>query len=358
MAGIFGALGLNDNDRVFAATVGQQVIFETATAYVEAANAELDRALSIFLEETTSDFKMRYQLPGSGYLMQRDRRGRYGQVKVSGYWDVAFPLKDYGAELGGDDVSMAYMTVQELDRHISGVVTRNTNTVRWEMLHAILDNVQESYEDPLHGTLSVEPLANGDTVVYPPVLGSDDGATEDHYAESGYLVSAISDTNNPLATIRDELEEHFGSGTGGENIVVFHNNDATEYLKDLTGFTEVPDRFIRVGDDTDIPEGLPTVPGKVIGRASGVWCVEWRWIPATYMVGIHLDQPGPIYRRVDPEDTGLWRGGLSLIAEDEQSPFENSTWRHRFGMGVGNRLNGYVLEVANGGDYTVPSAYT
>jgi len=357
MAGIFGALGLNDNDRVFAATVGQQVIYETATEYIARANASLDSALALFVEETTEQFKYRYKLPGNGYLMERDRRGEYGMVKVTGYWDVAFPLRDFGADVGGDDVSMAYMTVRELDHHISGVVTRNVNTVRWHLLNAILDNTQDTYSDPLHGDLLVEPLANGDSVVYPPILAATDGATEDHYLEAGYLVSAISDTNNPLSTIREELEEHFGSGTGGENIVVFCSTDITPYLRALTGFVEVPDRFIRVGDDTDIPEGLPNVPGKVIGRHSGVWVVEWRWLPATYTLGIHMEQPGPIVRRTDPADTGLYRGGLSLVTEDERFPFQRSVWRHRFGFGVGNRLNGVVLEVANGGTYTVPTAY-
>mgnify|MGYP000424540598 CR=1 FL=1 len=58
----------------------------------------------------------------------------------------------------------------------------------------------------------------------------------------------------------------------------------------------------------------------------------------------------------DPVDTGL-RTGLQLVATDNQHPFESSFWRHRFGFGAANRLNGVVIELANGGSYTVPSGY-
>ena len=121
----------------------------------------------------------------------------------------------------------------------------------------------------------------------------------------------------------------------------------------------LPDRYIRVGDNTDVPQGLPNVPGRIIGRhGHGAWVVEWRWVPSAYMIGIHLGQPGPLVRRVDPADTGLWSGGLALVARDEQFPFEASVWRHRFGFGGGNRLNGVVMELGTGGTYSIPSGYS
>src|SRR5512139_2836365 len=358
MAGIFGKLGLADTDRVFNATVGQQAIYDAAVEYVNKVNAEIDRALSCFVAETTSDYKRRFKLPGGGHLSRRGPDGRFGAAKAYGSWDVAFPLEDYGREIAGDDVSMAYMTARELENHILTVTAQNVNTVRYEMLKALFNNAQDSFTDPLWGSLSIEPLANGDSVVYPPVKGSEAEATDDHYRESGYTVANISDTNDPYVTIVDELEEHFGGDAKGENIVVFINNDSRAKSEALTNFVDVPDSFIRVGQDTDVPTGLPNVPGKLIGRhAHGCWVSEWRWIPATYMLGIYLGAPAPLIRRVDPQDTGLWKGGIALVTEDVEFPFRSSTWRHRFGFGCGNRLNGYVLEVAAGGSYTIPSAY-
>lgn len=361
MSGIFGHLNVSDTDRVFNATAGQRAIYEAATDYINRVNADMNAALSVFVEQTTSDYKLRYKLPGGGYLQRRGSDGTYGAVKATGSWDVAFPLEDFGAQIVGNDVDMAYMTVAELDRHIQTVVAQNVNTVRFEMLKALFNDgggsARLTFVDPLWGSLSIQPLANGDSTVYPPVLGTATEATDDHYSESGYASASISDTNNPLATLRDEIEEHFGVPTAGSNIVVFINNAQRSAIEGLTDYDAVVDRFIRAGQDVNQPTTLPSgVPGTVLGRGSGVWVVEWRWMPANYLMALSLDAPAPLYRRIDPADTGLG-DGLQLVAQDEEFPFRSSVWRHRFGFGVGNRLNGAVMELGTGGTYTIPSDY-
>jgi len=172
MASIFGHLNLNDSEYVFEAVEGQEVIYETATEYLARINAELAAATGIFVEAQVDIFKERYKLPGSGYLSRRNVAGRYPAVKATGYWDVAFPLEDFGAQSVGDDVSMAYMTIRDLELHLQTVVTQSVNTDRFELLKALFNNAQDTFVDPLHGSLSIEPMANGDAVVYPPVLGS------------------------------------------------------------------------------------------------------------------------------------------------------------------------------------------
>lgn len=356
MSRIFGDLGLSDTERVFAATQGQRVIFDRAVEYVNAVNAQINAVTAAFVERETSDYKFRYKLPGGGHLARRGADGRYPAVKAYGYWDVAYPLEDFGLQIAGDDVSMAYMTVQELENHILTVTAANVNTVRYELLKALFDNTQGTFTDPLWGSLSIEPLANGDTVVYPPVEGSESEATEDHYLESGYAATAISDSNNPFVTIRDDLAHHFGISGDGYNMVVFVNVAEVPETEALTNFDPVNDRFTRPGANADQLYSLPNVPGEVIGRTDGVWVVRWDWIPASYMVGIHLDAPPPLLKRVDPEDTGLGRG-LQLVTTEEQFPFQASFWRHRFGFGCGNRLNGVVMELGTGGTYTIPTAY-
>lgn len=359
MAGIFGHLNLNDTDRVFAATQGQDVIYQAATEYLNRVNADLNAAMQAFISGDNENHKIRYKLPGGGRLQRRAESGRYGSTKSSGQWDVAFPLEDFGAQQSGDDVSRAYMTVEELEKHINTIVIQNVNTVRFEMLKALFNNTQRTFVDPLWGSLSVEPLANGDAVVYPPVLGSESEATDDHYLPANYAVASISDTNNPYETVVEELLEHFGESTGGDNVVVFIDPTASGVTQDLTDFTEVPDQFIRSGDDTDVPERLPSVPGKIIGRMTGpgaCWVSQWRWMPANYMMAIHLEEDQPLERRVDPADTGLARG-LTLVTTDTEFPFESSHWRNRFGLGASNRLNGVVIEVTVGATYDIPSGY-
>lgn len=358
MANLFGKLGLADTDRVFTSTVGQRAIYGVATEYVARVNAEVEAALSVFVDETTSDFKFRYKLPGGGTLSRRGRDGTYGAAKVTGQWDVAFPLEDFGREIAGDDVSMAYMTAADLTRHLQTVTAQYVNTVRFEMLKALFSNLQRTFPDPLHGDLLVEPLANGDATVYPPVIGVEAEATEDHYLEAGYLAAAISNVNNPYPVMRDDLAHHNRLRGDGYNMVAFIHGDEQPETEDLTSFTEVSDRFIQEGVQTARVLGLPAgLPGVVIGRTDDIWVVRWDWIPTGYMLTVDLDQPAPLVRRVDPEDTALWRGGIALVARDEEFPFESSTWRIRFGLGVGNRLNGVVMELAAGGGYTIPAIY-
>src|SRR5688572_2421419 len=118
MSGIFGHLNVSDSDRVFNATVGQRVIYETAMGFVERETENLNRALEVFLDEETEDYKRRFKLPGSGYLQKRNVEGRYAAVKAAGQWDVAFPLEDQGAMIAGNDVDWAYMTIKEFDLHL------------------------------------------------------------------------------------------------------------------------------------------------------------------------------------------------------------------------------------------------
>jgi hypothetical protein len=358
MSTLFGALGVNENDRVYLRTLDQSIVYDAVNQVLAEFNAQLAAQRSIFVEATTSDIQRRYKLPGGGYMQGRNSQGRGGVLKANGGWDVAFPLFDYTDAIADNDVDMAYMTVEEFDRHMKTLMIRSVNTERRAIMQALFNSTSLSHVDQTgRGTLTVQPLANGDAVVYPPVLGSESEATENHYLEAGYLESGISDTNDPTVTVQDELEEHFGAPTGGSNIVFFHTKTATPKIKALSNFTPVTERNIAPGADTDTVTGLPAgMPGRIIGSVNNVWCVEWRSLPAAYGLGIHLDAPKPLIRRVDPAEVQLGNGDLELVIEDEKFPMEQSDFRQRYGYGVGNRLNAVVIEFANGGSYTTPTA--
>jgi hypothetical protein len=358
MSGIFGALNINDTDRVFLSTLGQRVVYDAIQQVLDQHNADLAAAMGVFVEQTTSDHKLRYKLPGGGRLQRLGTQGPSGAVKAYGSWDVAFPLEGFGAQMAGNRIDMAYMTTQDLDRHLNTIMQQDINTVRFEMLKALLNSGQDTFVDPMWGSLSIEPLANGDSVTYPPVLGSETEATENHYLGAAYAAAAISDTNNPYTTIRDELEEHFGAAQGGSNIVTFINNAQVSVTEALTDFDPVNDRYTNPAITRDTLTGLPaSLPGRVVGRTNGVWVVEWRFIPATWLLAVHLDAPKPLIQRVDPADTGLPQG-LALVAQDEEHPITSSYYEHRFGFGVGNRLNGVALDLSNAdSDYDIPTAY-
>lgn len=356
MSGIFGALGLDDSDRAFTKTEGQVLALDLINSYFNRVSMDIAEQMALFVESETSNHNERYKLPGGGYLQQRGVQSSVANVKAYGGYDVAYPLFDWGAAVGGDDVSMAYMTVGDLERHIMTVAIQNVNTVRFQMLRRIFKNTTDTYADPLWGSLTIQPLANNDAVTYAPVLGSSTEAVEMHYLESGYAASAISDTNNPYIVMRGELEEHFGASTGGNNIVVFIHPDEVPETEDLSDFDPVEDNFIRSASTVNIPFNLPNVPGRIIGRTNGVWVVEWRYMPTGYAIGIDMEVAPPLKMRIDPADTGLGRG-LQLVARQMTFPFDTAFYRHRFGFGVGNRLNGVVMEFGTGGTYSIPAAY-
>lgn len=357
---IYGALGLSDNDYAFVNTVGQSVVYDATLQVLGDHNADLQASEAVFVEMTTADHTLRYKLPSEGLLQRRGGLSRSATTKPNGGWDVSFPLEDFGASIGWNRVSLAYATIQQYNLTVEGVKRKDRNTRRHEMLRAIFNNTARTFKDENFPDLSVQPLANGDTVVYPPVVGSMDEATADNYLVSGYAASTISDTNNPIPTIVNQLEQFFGTPTGGSKIVVFINNAQTALIEALTDFDKVPNRFVDYGANVSLvpPEKFPAgLPGRVLGETDSALIVEWRWIPAGYMLGVHLEAPQPLRRRIDPPAVGLG-DGLQLIATNPNEPIMTSEWSHRFGYGCANRLNGVVMQLTTNGSYSAPSVYS
>lgn len=358
MSGIFGILGLNDTDYPFLNTMGQSVIYDAVNEFMRMHSADMAAATAAFVEAETENFKERYKLAGGGRLQRMSGQSQAGAVKAYGSWDVAFPLEDFGAQVASDRVDFAYATVQDLARHLQTVTIQDMNTVRFEMLKALFNSSQDSFTDARHGALLVEPLANGDSVVYPPVIGSESEATDNHYLESGYAAADISDTNDPYVTIVNELEEHFGVNTGGSNIVAFINLAQVSKTQALTDFVATTTTGIIPGANTATVSPFSVfVPGSTLGKhTAGCWIQRWDWIPANYILAIHLDAPKPLKRRRHPAATGL-PSGLTLVSESDIYPFTQAHYEDHFGFGVGNRLNGVVMELGTGGTYTTPTAY-
>jgi len=361
MTTLLGALNINDNSRVFLQTIGQSIVYDAVQQVIAEYNAASVAAQRMFVEGDTTDWLKRYKLPGGGRLQRTSLRAPLAEFKAGGSWDVAFPLESFGTAFSIDRISMAYMTAQDLQNHLQTVQTQATNTVRHEIFRRLFNNGGGSpipFVDDLRGTLNIQPLANGDSTVYPPKIGSEAELTShSHYIVSGYLGSAISDVNDPFLTVRDTFEEHFGAPTAGSNLAVFVNDDITTKVLDLTRVTDVNDRYVAQGVNTAVVNAMPNIPGRILGRHSaGVWVSEWRWVPSGYMLAVDLNQAPPLMRRVDLPETGL-QPGLQLIAKDMNYPIESSYWDMRFGYGVGNRLNGVIVQLKAPGTYDVPAAF-
>lgn len=363
MANIYGVLGLNANDSqlTYVQTIGQRAIYDAVSELFTMWNDDLAAMKPWLVEGPTEEHKWRYLLPGGGRLQKVGPQSQPKAVKAAGNWDVAFPLEEWAAEWAAGRVAYAYMTMADLNRHLSTIYLQDVNTQRFEMMRAVLNNTARTFVDPVRGSLTIQPLAiASDGVVYPPVLGSETEQTLDRYAGTNYAASAISDVNDPIVTAVGMLESSFGTPTGGSRIVVFINNAQTAKVEALTAFTPVTSIHIQPGTNTatvlNLPDGLP---GRVLGvhDTTGAVIVEWRWWPANYLLAVHYGVAAPLMERHDPGYTGLPRG-LTLVATSDRYPFSESIYSHRFGFGVGNRPNGVVLQFVASTTYTIPTGFT
>jgi hypothetical protein len=357
MSTIFGLAQLSAADYQFMRQADNRLIYDAVNVYLQQAMMDMRDSASLFIEGTTTKAKEQYQLPMGGRMQERSGQTKSDSVRRSGKWDVAYPIKEFGDTVATTDVDMAYMTPAEFQTHIDGVLIRAANTYRFEILRRVFKNTTDSFTDARLGSLTIQPLANGTAgELYPPEHGSESEATQDHYLESNYDASAISDTNNPIKTMTDKLILRYGRRTGGIPIVTLINSAQRAKIEALTNFRPYVPTPINPGADTDIVIADPAGVGETIGYINSSWVSVWDWIPSNYLVSVYQEAPKPLFERIDLPETGLGQG-LQLVSRSADYPLLYNEWRWRFGVGTGNRLNGVVMELGTGGTYSIPSDY-
>jgi hypothetical protein len=242
------------------------------------------------------------------------------------------------------------MTVQEANEITASMLTADLRWIRDHTLAALFANASWTFSDPEHGDLSILGLANGDSVVYQLMNGADVGVTDTHYLAQA---DAIDDTHDPYPTIHDELLEH--PENGGE-VVALIPTGLKAATKGLASFTPEADPNVRPGSATPTLVGnldVP-VPGKVFGyHDDGVWLVEWRSLPANYIIGVATQGDRALAYREEPEAE---LQGFRQVATREDHPFWESQWRRTAGFGARNRVGAVVYRIGNA-SYAVPTGY-
>lgn len=354
MATLWGILGIQDRDTTVD-QVGQATIFEAIAEATAAHNAEMEQMTSLFVEETTTNHTETYKLPGGGMMQESDELTRPGAIKPVGEYSVAYDLRDARDQVAWDDVSVAYLTLQDLQRTLQTVYVRHANWVRFQIAAHILRNVNDVFPDRVRGQLTIRRLANQDGTLYPSLFAGGQEAEANHYLVSGFESADIDAESNPFPTMRALLETYFGPG----NPIAFINPQETPVVSLLPNFVPTSDPNIRPGAMATELIGGPGVthPGRLIGRCDEVWVVEWQNMPANYIYMQDLNQPGPLKKRVDTPTGIAGRGELALVATQDEFPLRESFWRDRHGYGVGNRLNGVVMELTEDLAYDIPALY-
>jgi hypothetical protein len=196
--------------------------------------------------------------------------------------------------------------------------------------------------------LTIEPLANNDTVKYNIIAGA--SSTDNHYLNQS---NAISDSNNPFPTMRQELDEH--PSNDGPYICYIPSN-ARSAVEALTDFVEVTDPDIRYGTQTDLVDN-PINPGfgdEVLGKISGeCWIVLWRALPSNYLV-MHAQGAGPVLAMREHEPQEL--RGLFVENHSPDGNIQETRMIRYAGFGVRNRVAACVMKVS-AGSYSIPAGY-
>lgn len=216
-------------------------------------------------------------------------------------------------------------------------------------------------------SVNVYPFYNGDSMVPPKWKNTVHTTGHNHYLESG----AATVDSGDLDTMASHLLHHGYTNTAGYRLVLMVNAAQGATIRtfrsadgDLYDF--IPSQ--NVGGGVYLPPNsgivgapaLANIPGlNTIGTYGPFSIVEEDYIPVGYMfafaTGGELALGNPVGIR-QHENASLQ--GLRLVkGRDNDYPLIDSYYLHGFGTGVRHRGAGVVMEIGNGGTYTVPAAY-
>lgn len=327
-------------------TIGERQIYDAVSASVGEYTRQMNELMASLVTPTTFH-KERFKLPGSGTLQPLDDNGNPLPVREEGYYDVAYPIQGGGTAWGDNRVARALMTVADANRRTLESMKRDADWVRRHILAALFYEASWTYTDDLFGSLTIECLANGDSVTYLKRGGST--ATDDHYLAQA---NSIDDDNNPFDDIYDELMEHLGNEPP---VVVWVPNNLKTSIKALTNFYEEPDPDITLGSASDELTGQYPVGfgDEVLGKVDKCWIVEWRALPDNYMIA-HAVGAGPVLKMRQYEAAEL----QGFFAEEHSPDGNRNEYRmiRYAGFGVFNRIAALVYRIGNG-SYAEPTGY-
>lgn len=308
---------------------------------------QTDEMLRILVQKT-NEYSLRYQLPGTGTLQPLDQHGNPLPVLPSGYYDVAFPIQGAGTGWGDNRVTRALMTVGDANRYSLTVQNADMDWLRRHILAAIFTNTTWPYPDDDHGSLTIQPLANGDSVSY--VRKGGGASTDTHYLAQA---SAIDNSNNPFPGYYTELSEH-PSNSGPYVAYIPTNLKAT--VMALSTFVEINDPDITLGANSDRVTGSVDMGfgDEVLGKADHMWIVEWKSLPDSYIFALAQGADPVLGMREYPA------AALQGLFPEFQD-VDGNRHLHKFiryaGFGVQNRVAALVGRIGNG-SYAIPTGYT
>jgi hypothetical protein len=349
----YGFIDLEDIFTQRIALVNVQVIQDAIRSSYEQQNRQVQALLSMV--RRTTDWKLRYELAVGGTLQPLDENGNPKPIVPLGVYDVAFPIQGAGTAWGNNRISRAQMTVQDVNRMVVDVLTKDADWVIRHLLAAWYTNTTYSYTDPQYGALTVQPLANNDSVTYINRAGQP--TTANHFIAQA---AAIADGTNPYPTIYDTLFAR-PSNSGRVICMIPTNLKATtmalaEFREATTitaaqGLLQAETAAAFMGAQTD--ESM--MGDRLLGVTdSGCWVYEWSRLPNDKILA-YSEGAGEVFAMREytaPETQGLFP---EFVATDGNH-YEYRSLRYA-GFGALNRVGALVYQVSNG-SYSIPTGYS
>lgn len=216
-------------------------------------------------------------------------------------------------------------------------------------------------------SVNVYPFYNGDSMVPPKWKNTTHSTGHNHYLESG----ATTVDSGDLDAMAAHLTHHGYTQITGYRLVLLVNQAQGATIRTFRSadgdlFDFIPAAGVGGGVYLPANSGIvgqvavTNIPGlNTIGTYGQFTIVEEDYIPAGYMFGFatggELAIGNPVGIR-QHENASLQ--GLRLVkGRDNDYPLIDSFYLHGMGTGVRHRGAGVVMEIGNGGTYTVPAAY-
>lgn len=346
----FGFIDLQEIQNRTLETVNPQVVIDAVNTSLQVHNQEVSMLLDAWVEPTTA-LQERVDQVATIRMQPVTEQGQAKPVASNNNYTVAYPLKRFEHAWGHTIESMAKMTIGQIQYQVSEALIADMNTIRENLLMAILDNVSWTYADEVTD-LTIKPLANSDTDTY-VVLG---GALEtaDHYND---LNAVISDSNPIFPTIFNALRNYPANAVNSQNPVIsFVPSGLTTAIQSLTALIP-PMQSDVIYNATDVVNksfDMALMFGDMyLGKYNNVHIIEWQALPATYTVS-WASGAGRFLKMREREN-------LQGLYQYTHSPDGNRTlnfYRRVYGFGCFKRTAAYVLQTSSGGSYSVPTGYT
>jgi hypothetical protein len=343
----YGFVGLTHlwSERV--TEVGEQRIWDAVRESAAMHSTQLAAVMAEFAQPTT-DRTRKIMLPGSGELQPLDEHGNPLPTRPEGSYDVAFPIYGGGDAWGDNRVTRALATVDEANRWTLEALKKDARWVRRHALAAILTDGTRTYADP-QGNITIQPLANDDSVVYNRVGGA--AATDDHYLAQA---AAIADNTNPFPTLYDELAEH--PENNGPYVAYVPTNVVVD-IEGLTDFLPTSDPNVRYGISSDGLAGTVDLgPGdELVGYVGKFFIIEWKALPDDYIIAVARGTNPVLGMRQYP--SAALQGFFPESNDVDGNHMEQRLIRYA-GFGVQNRVAAVAMFVEAGDTtYDNPANY-